>query len=152
MAFLPNRDKFYNTETKRLHAANLDVWGGLDTPSKELGDFTFNLVTKIDPWYKFWLIRGGTDFYPAEVFPTEDTTARILKIARDKFPGLVWTVTGNQVNPASIKEQVNLQATNKEGVTESFSPGLLAVNIMVNGEPYAINTSFALEVRQAFED
>lgn len=152
MAFLPNRDKFYNTDTKRLHAATFDSWGALDKPAGELGDFTFNLVTKLDPWYKFWLIAGGSSFYPAETFPTQDTVDRILKIVRDKFPSLTWSFTGNTVDPREIKEQVNIQATNQAGVTETFSPGLLAVNIMVNGQPYAINTSFAIEVRQAFED
>lgn len=149
MAFLPNRDKFYNTETKRLHAATFNEWGGLDKPSKELGDYTFNLVTKIDPWWKFWLIRGGSDFYPAETFPTEDTTTRILAIVRKRFPLLHWTFSGNLVNPADIKEQVNIHATDKNGDSESFSPGFLAVNIMINGKDYAL-ASLALELRDKF--
>ncbi len=152
MAFLPNRDKFYNTETKRLHAGTFNTWGQLDAPGSELGDYTFNLVTKIDPWWKFWLLPGGTQFYPAEVFPTSDTTSRILAIVRAQFPAFTWESTGNTVDPKDIKEQVNITATNKAGKTATFSPGVLAINHMINGFNYAFNISFATELKNAFED
>lgn len=149
--FLPNGSLFYNTETKRLHKGIVDETGALDHAGAELGTFTFNSVVKSNPWgsWVIWLIPGKARTYPAQMFSTMETVGRILTIVRAKFPELKWNYIGNPIAPEESRDQVNIVATDKDGRSEMFSPGELALNIMYHDEPSAM-ANFGLEVKDTF--
>lgn len=139
MSFLPNGSVFYNTDTKRLHAATYTDSGALDAPAKELGDFTFNLVPKTFPFS--WVIQflpGGSRFYPVQNFATSETVDRIIGKLHTHFPGLLWHFEGNTNFPTEIKEQVNIVGENKDGLQARWSAGYIAMSLMLNGEELAM--------------
>jgi len=143
---------YYNTETKRLHAGVFDESGNLVAAAREIGSYTFNYVPKSDPWTNFtaWLLPGGAKNYPVQMYPTMDTVNSVTELLKTKYPSLGWTHTGNPIDPKDIRDQVNIVAINKDGISESFSLGQLAVNIMNQGIAYAVDVSFNTELMQAF--
>jgi hypothetical protein len=152
MSFIPCRSSFYNTETKRLHAGIVDENGRLDHAGSELGAYTFNAVPKGNPFWSFvvQLFPGGSTIYPPQTFATLETTLDVKDRLQSKFPTYKWSYQGNPIDPADIRDQVNLVATDKDGLSERFCAGDIAFNIMNHGPSYAIETSFATEMADAF--
>lgn len=104
---------------------------------------------RYDP-YEFRLVEkqyfGGTsnpavpqqnpsEYYPAEGFPTDETAASILSLVQRTFPGLNFENWTDSVNGWVYTNVVNPVI---QGRSSQFTPGQVAVDIMVNGLKVAL--------------